>query len=359
MKLLSRKTLFPFAALLFGLLLAYGFLRVFEAWCDAQLKASVLPSEHYYAENYYLIDQYGLHKPRPNGSFRSYKREPGSSRMIYDITYHTDALSRRITPVDNPEGRPQFAAFFGCSFTYGEGLEDDQTIPYYFAKASPEYVPYNYAFHGASAADMLLKLESADVRKEIPQQKGVLVYIFIDAHMKRLVGSMQIAGSWGSTRPRYVLSKDGIPVHKGTFRTGRPAITWLYRELYKSAIVRYFKIDLPARFSDGDYRLMTAVIKRSRDLFLSRFPGSSFVTVFLPESSLAPVLEPYLDREGIRYLDERRLFRAHAPEYVLSPFDHHPSAKADRIVAEALARDLKDLLARPAAPVPDVPAEKT
>ena len=49
--------------------------------------------------------------------------------------YHTDSLGRRVTSgTINENNRSDFACFFGCSFTFGLSVNDDQTLPSQFEK---------------------------------------------------------------------------------------------------------------------------------------------------------------------------------------------------------------------------------
>lgn len=58
------------------------------------------------------------------------KRADGS--VIYDVGYSIDRNGLRVTA----EGKPPAVWFFGDSFTFGEGVEDDETLPAAY-RASP------------------------------------------------------------------------------------------------------------------------------------------------------------------------------------------------------------------------------
>jgi hypothetical protein len=62
-------------------------------------------------------ERFGYHL-RPNA--RDHQREPD-----YDVTYTVDASGRRVTPT--PERPRATVAFVGDSFTFGDGVEDNQT----------------------------------------------------------------------------------------------------------------------------------------------------------------------------------------------------------------------------------------
>jgi hypothetical protein len=47
---------------------------------------------------------------------------------------------------------------FGCSFTFREGVEDREAMPYLVGELS-KYIVYNFGFHGYGAHQMLSALE--------------------------------------------------------------------------------------------------------------------------------------------------------------------------------------------------------
>lgn len=180
---------------------------------------------------------------RPDVQTRAYRRERG--RTIFDVEYSTDRFGRRRTPVPPLSGpRPRFLLFFGCSFGFGVGLNDDQPFPYYVAKRTIGYIPYNYSVGGYGPQQMLAKLQSGQVRHEVPEPKGDCVYLFIDHHVQRAIGSMWTTAFWGNPMPRYTW-KGGRLTRRGTFASTRPALYRVYRWLAKSPSLHYFYIDLP------------------------------------------------------------------------------------------------------------------
>ena len=69
------------------------------------------------------------YKPRPNARMASKMKLKG--REIYNVTYSTDAYSRRVTPVRAVGQADKFILFFGCSFTFGAGVQNDETLPFF------------------------------------------------------------------------------------------------------------------------------------------------------------------------------------------------------------------------------------
>jgi len=262
------------------------------------------------------------------------------TNKLYDVVYTMDSLSRRLTPIDPTIPKDRFIAFFGCSFCFGEGLNDNQTIPCFVASDAPRYMPYNYGCYGYGPQQMLAKLQSGELRSEIDEPKGIAVYIFFDEHVDRVIGTMNIYNMWGKTMPYYFLDHGQLK-RDGNFTTGRPLISRIYRRLGKSETLKYFHVNFPMRINGDHIRLTAEVIRESQRLFTQQFEGSDFYVLFYPAGKLhTKQIIPCLLQSGIKYLDYTSLF-ARGEKDIVFPGDGHPTAHATEAVARKLVADLK------------------
>jgi len=311
----------------------FVFILIFLEWAVRLLwKDGLRPKTHYEA-NYRFTDPFDVTKPFPNGRYPSSLRSKKTGALIYDVVYSIDSYSRRVTPVTNPESRNKFLLFFGCSFMYGEGVQDNETIPYYAAAEAEQYTPYNYAFHGHGPAQMLAEMESMTLSQEIREKEGILIYLFIDYHIHRTIGSMRIVGSSQSPRPYYILNREGEIVRKGNFTTGRPLLTQFYKIMAKSQFLKLLGIDLPRWVTDKHVYLTARVIQQAYRLYKQQFPKGEFYVTVYPGSKYGGRLIHFLKEMNIKYLDYSNLFDPTTGRYFLSWEDKHPNALAHRIVA--------------------------
>lgn len=300
----------------------------------------VFPASVIYSNDHQFIDPYGIAKANPSGQYQSMSQINKTGATIYDVTYSIDSYSRRITPVSNPELRDKHLLFFGCSYTYGEGVRDDQTIPARVAFRTRQYMPYNYAFHGHGPAEMLAKMESKTLNHEVKEKEGILIYIFMDQQIKRVICSMRIVTSWAKNKPYYYLGPHDEVFRKGNLTTGRPILRQIYRLLAKSELLKFFKIDFPPVITNRHIHITARVIEESRRLYREQFPNGDFYVVIYPSSRYGTRLAKELSRSGIKILDESKIFSAHEPRYILSMDNKHPSALADDELAQHLVQDL-------------------
>jgi len=261
--------------------------------------------------------------------------------IIYDVIYTIDEHHRRVTPVDNPQQRDKFMLFFGDSFTFGEGVPDDQTLPAHVGQLAPEYRPYNYALSGYGPQQMLAKLQSDDLTTEIDKGDGIVIYTFIDGHVERALGSMFVYNAWGDQMPYYHLDWRGNLVRDGNFTTGRPLVSTLYRLLGQSEIARAYNVNIPPRLRDRHYAFAARVIAEARDTFRVKFNSDAFYVVIYPdEGDYFEDINPHFERLGLNVLNYDQRMKLNPDEGLAIPGDGHPTGKAHQIVAGWIVEDL-------------------
>jgi len=266
--------------------------------------------------------------------------------LIYEQQYKIDSFSRRTTPHDTtikdlPAGRQvNFIAVAGCSFAFGYGVKEDETLPYYLQQQMPGYEGYNYGVSGYGTQHLLVQARDKINTSEIKQQQGILVYFFIDNHLNRLIGSRRIIKLWGENFPYFFLDDERKLQQHGTFKTGRKWKTLFYKTITNSAIVDILDLEIPFSISDDDFKLAAAVIAESKKEFEKNFPGSKFIVLFCPGSKCSGELSALLIKKNIDFVDYSLLFDINSPEYRSHYSDPHPNGEAYKEIAKNLGRYL-------------------
>lgn len=273
---------------------------------------------------------------RPNATVR----DTGyyGNAYVYDVLVHTDEYGRRLTPVPDAEKRDKFLIFLGCSFTFGEGVEDDQTLPFFTGLFAPRYMPYNYGCNGYGPQHMLLKLQEEEFSKEIRQRSGIAVYVYIDDHRMRAIGYHD----WNQHDPCFVPEGDGVK-YCGPVWTAQPLRSWLYPRMEKSRMLRFLHLSCPRWISNRAVDITEAIIKASAQRFHTLYPEATFCVIRYGTRSREtpdPVM-PRLRDAGILCLDYASL--PYDPSLHGDRFsvDGHPTALRHKEVGRQLAQDLK------------------
>ncbi len=277
------------------------------------------------------------YKAKPNVEVSRIKKFDG--KILYDVTYSIDEYSRRITQVKNPELRTNFVLFFGGSYTFGEGVNGNETMPFYVSELAPHYRPYNYGFRGYGPQQMLAKLQSSEMTQEVNEAHGILIYTFIDCHIERAIGSMYTSG-WTHNMPYYLVDDNDRVIRKGNFESGRPTVTFLYRLIGSSQFVKYFGVNHP-RINDDHISTTARIIEESRNTFREKFNSDDFYVLIYPGASrYGQRIIPYFESAGIKYLDYSDLIDPNKKEFHSGEGDYHPTAQAYKTVAARLVKDI-------------------
>lgn len=277
------------------------------------------------------------YKPKPDTSHVGTRTKDG--KIIYSISYSTDANSLRVTPLDTTKPRTKYAQFYGCSMTFGEGLQSNETMPYFFAEYDSTYKPYNFAYSGYGPHQMLARLETENAKKIVKENTGIGFYIYINDHVNRVLGTMTNYGYNGGQAP-YYHQVDGQLKHDGLFTEGRRVRSWIFKQLLKSNILKLFKIGYPFKITEQDYELTAEVMAEASRDYKKQFGNDNFYVIIYPTTVDSSLIINLLKQKGVKVLDYSKLFNPLEKGYAI-PDDEHPTALANEILIKQLVKDIK------------------
>src|SRR5579883_2687828 len=149
--------------------------------------------------------------PSAPGVYRSWEAGPKGGRT-YDVNYSIDDHLLRRT-LSGPNGPA--IAFFGCSFMFGQGLPDSETLPQIYADlAGRKTKVLNFGFPGYAPQQMLRALETGLFD---PLLAGAKTFVFETA--ARHADRAACHASYVTRAPRYELHGDE-PVYAGRCAEG-------------------------------------------------------------------------------------------------------------------------------------------
>src|SRR5882724_11543360 len=170
-----------------------------------------------------------------------------SGELIYSVTYGINALGLREVARNGAEP-PAF--FFGDSFTFGEGVDDDDTLPAQFARISG-HSAFNFGVHGYGPHQFLRMLEIARPEQiGIRKEHAFVVFSLLTTHVDRAAGRAM----WDADGPFYQLSSTGLEL-SGSFRLGV-----IERICNKSYI---YKLIQPMFSEEKDRRRVLSILEKA------------------------------------------------------------------------------------------------
>jgi hypothetical protein len=257
-------------------------------------------------------------------------------RLIADVTYRFDGNGLRQIPAA-VQGRPYKVVFFGCSFMFGHGVQDDQTLPYYFVQeAKGSFEGFNFAGDGWGPHQMLRQIETGFVRR-VAGTPDLAIYEAIPDHLRRVAGR----APW-EDGPKYDLCRGDEACYSGSFHNIDYEI---YRHwLDRSWTVKFFETHFAELSRPSDIPLFLAVLKRTRTLLESN--GTRFVIVLWDQNELAKTMMKTLRANQFDVIALSSVFpESDLENGLLTQGDRHPSPATDKAIATYLWQQIGEPLA--------------
>lgn len=158
---------------------------------------------------------------------------------------------------------------FGCSYTYGHGLEENETFSWQLSNYTNRTV-YNRGLPGGCCASMLYLLQKPEIKEEIPDAE-YFIYTYIPEHLRRVFSN---SPEWFNEYlfASYKMLPDGelkeIKPNKFGMLLASTATYKLFNNYYSRLRVSVF---------NNDFKLFFAIVKNSIDTMKEQYPDSKFV----------------------------------------------------------------------------------
>ena len=283
-----------------------------------------------------------LFMPSANAHCNLVGRERGS--IIFNTHFSTDSRARRVTPPERQGTAHRHFLIMGDSFVWGHGVQDAETLPAWMQRhLGPHTRVYNLGFLGYSPNDVLARIQKAGFMEGVSPSQGTAIYLFIPEQFDRARGTLQTVGHEGSFSSVYSFGNESL-TYQGPYKEVAPLRTRFYETLAQSRLLQLLHFNWPP-VTEKDYDRFVGLIQEIKKEYLKRFGAdNAFYFVFYPQNihgfdrfrlrqKLSDAHIDFLDYSGIALekLDYHPL---------RIPYDGHPTARAHKILAEALIKDL-------------------
>jgi hypothetical protein len=309
------------------------------------LSMAVVETYMYYANRSQIIitrtipvewrrDETGMgSQPVPNTTITF--EESLGGRRIDDVTYRFDGSGLREIPAA-VQGGPYRVVFFGCSFMFGHGVKDNQTLPYYFGReAKGAFEGFNFAGDGWGPHQMLREIETGVVRR-VAGTPELAIYEAIPDHLRRVAGR----APW-EDGPKYDLCRGDGACYSGQYHSADYATC--RRWFDRSWIVRFFENHAEKLSQPSDIPLYLAVLKRTRTLLQQN--GTRLVIVLWDQNELAKTMMRALRANQFDVIPLSSMFpETDLENGLLTQLDRHPSPATNEEIAAYLWKEVGEPL---------------
>jgi hypothetical protein len=233
--------------------------------------------------------------------------------------------------------------FFGCSFTYGMGVDDSLTFVYRISQALDSLSIKNYAVPGYGTTQSYLQLRDLEREKRVP---NTIVLCFSKVHFERNVlkpsyrNALRVGYAHAEKNAQSHLTSARFPYVKGS------TIRWdKWKDLYSNmpgrstfAVMNYMnglRDKKQARSMDA-VSATKVLIKRIQTI--ANRQNSKLLIVFLDESPDIDALESFTVKSRISTLHCN--WSMDNVKETNSPYDDHPNSLAHERIASLILKKL-------------------
>jgi len=259
-----------------------------------------------------------------------------NKKRIYNVLYTTNKEGIRIAPHDLAQikFKPSVssAIFFGCSFTFGEGLSDSQALPFIFEeKSKGRYKAYNFGCCGYGPHQMLASLEKGIIDASICRGgQTVVVYQALSSHIERAAFNYPYT-LWDVGGPRYRLDKCGNVTGPRYTRV----LFFASKIFNKLSLGNIFTYLARHQRSDYDRQLFVQIIKKAKEYVQDNYKGKFYIIYWEDNDSDTKQMIEKLKDQGLEVFTTGEIFGDNFKDkesfYVSK--DGHPTHEACQLIA--------------------------
>lgn len=172
-------------------------------------------------------------------------------RQIINSTYNIDEHHIRISSNRPYSPNKKNFVLLGCSYAFGQSVNDDQTMTAFLARENPEYNYYNLGVPGGGLTEILDDIHFKDRLQVLNRQGGAVVYLYFFDHFRRDFGDFDYQG-----KRQYEVRSGELVLSDRYEGLGRIKFE-LFRFLGQSEFLKYtgwvynpYQHDLQERFVD-------------------------------------------------------------------------------------------------------------
>ncbi len=274
-------------------------------------------------------------------NFVNHSISRSGNKLLFDVHYTIDENGFRKTPEINADDSTKSIVFFGCSFTFGHGLNDNLVMPNIVQNlVQNKYKVYNFSASGYGTHQMLAAIEYNMVDSIVKYQPKIFIYDAIEDHLNRLLNLV----GYSAHTPKYILDPITNEVkHVGRFDDIQYNNNVIESKITNSEIYNLFK---KKQADSSDVKLLVAMVKKSQMLLKKKYPESEFHVIFYNRTwmPLDSIMIRGLKKSGIkvhRVTDIVPDYYTSLPKYCVSfPTEQHPNGLLNKKIADYIVNNI-------------------
>lgn len=271
--------------------------------------------------------------------------------VIFDVNYTYDSLGRRITPKPSNSKNSDVAILLvGCSYIYGSGVQDNETIAAYLTQLTGLADIWNLGVGGNGPNDLLASLNVPEVAKRffLNYKKIILIYGFMNGHLDRLACDFSCYGNNKNLlkKPRFELvdnqlSREGFHENYYSSHPFKLLFGQLQNFAKNDGLFKRINFD-----STDNINLFNATLNEIKNKFSENYVLIDSYFIDLDLSTQSPLLEKIFTAPlPLNYkpivLPLPEIYSQFKYTDLRIPIDYHPTPLAHYLTAQTIYSKLK------------------
>lgn len=262
-------------------------------------------------------------------------RLPPSTSLVettddFSVTYRSNAQGFRSKRAFKDRAKRQRLAFLGDSYTFGTGVEDEETFAALLERDLRGTLAYNFGIGGFGIDQMWLTLRNY----VLPLNPDLVILSFIRNDLDRSLSAYRLGYTWFE-KPSFRLVDDRlVPMTRDNLPPA--VIRWIHRHSRLYRLWRKAEHSLSRRYAVGyRWRLNRAIFEHIRDDCADAGVPLTVVHIPVGKHNPTPMFERELAAMGIAFLDLGPLLPTNADSLYFEN-DRHLNSAGHRFVARSI-----------------------
>lgn len=264
--------------------------------------------------------------------------------LDYNFVQTKKGRRTHLSSFDSLENKP-IIQFYGCSFTWGQGLSDDQTMSWKVQEKLPQFEVQNYGIGASSIVQAYLYLKRNLESKTKP---ALVVFNYVSFHDMRNYNSNEWSALWRTlliSNHNFTKQMSPLPLVR-ELKNGKPVVIYMPVEKLgrslpfcdKFVIINLLNNSInkaedrsikPREISISLLEEMNALCKENNVKFL--------VNALMNDNETLETIQE-LNSIGIKTaLGYVEFNGSNSQKYSLLPYDNHPNEMANELFANKIA----------------------
>lgn len=234
--------------------------------------------------------------------------------MLYEKKEVENAFTTKFRPDENISSKKKPILIMGCSFAYGDGIEENETVSALLAKHTGRPV-YNRAGMGWGLAQLLYQTRRNDFYSQIPEPE-YMIYIYIENHKSRL-DKFKIEPTFIDFQPKYKEKNNHLIEEKPHW----------YDRLYFISTYQYNYNYLKNKVTND---IVSLYFQEAEDAIRSNWKNTKLVILYYPTDSNCCDLDKNIT--GFQIIDITKIVNVDLTKNEYKVDGWHPTAEAWQII---------------------------